>query len=300
MQNLRDPHLRDRVALVTGAAQGIGAETAQKLAEEGARLILVDVDAESLHAVAESLGDENVIAVVADVRDLSTMQAAVDAGLAKFGRLDFVVANAGICSYGTIMTVDPAAFQQVIDINLVGVFHTVRASLPALTESRGYILIVSSVAAYLSGAGMSAYSASKAGVEHFATALRLEVASRGVDVGSAHMSWIDTPLLQDAKRDLPGFQQILDVLPGPLRKTISVGTCADCFVRGLVLRKRRVNVPRWIGAIGWLKPVVTSRIGDRTVLASLSRTLPLIDAEVAQLGRSTSSRYARSTAVEPT
>ena len=287
--------LRNKVALITGAARGIGAETARTLTKEGAQLILVDVDAEPLHALTAELGDDNAIAVVADVRDLNAMQGAVDAGLAKFGGLDFVLANAGIASYGSIMAVDPAAFQRVIDINLIGAFHTVRAALPALIERKGYVLVVSSSAAYVAGPGLAAYSASKAGVEHFATVLRLEVAHYGVDVGSAHMSWIDTPMVQDAKADLPAFQQILDALPGPLRKTIPIDTCANAFVQGLEQRKRRVNVPRWVGVLRWLKPVLTSRIGDRTMLAHVPRTLPLIDAEVARLGRSISARYCSST-----
>ena len=89
---------------------------------------------------------------------------------------------------------------------MVGVFHTVRAALPSVIERRGYVLIVSSLAAYAAGAGHGARTTPrKAGVEHFANALRLEVAHQGVDVGSAHMSWIDTPMVQDSKADLTTF-----------------------------------------------------------------------------------------------
>ena len=84
---------------------------------------------------------------------------------------------------------------------MLGVFHTVRAALPSVIERRGYVLIVSSLAAYAAAPGLAPYNASKAGVEHFANALRLEVAHHGVDVGSAHMSWIDTPMVREGKDD---------------------------------------------------------------------------------------------------
>lgn len=282
--------LRNKVALITGAARGIGAETARALAKEGVKLVLTDLDAQPLQALAAELGVENVLAAVADVCDLNAMQHAVDAGIAKFGGIDLVLANAGIASYGSVMQVDPATFKRVVDVNIIGVFHTVRAALPSVIERKGYILVVSSAAAYAPAPGLAAYNASKAGAEHFANALRLEVAHQGVDVGSAHMSWIDTPLVQDAKADLSAFQQLLDILPGPLGRTTSVDACASAFVKGLDERKRRVNVPGWVGLIGWLKAIVTSSIGDRTTLRHVPRILPAMDAEVAELGRSTSAR----------
>ena len=283
------PTLRNKVALVTGAARGIGAETSRALARRGVKLVLIDLDAAPLKALAAELGDD-ALAVAADVCDLPAVQKAVDSGVAKFGGIDFVLANAGIASYGSVMQVDPATFKRVIDINILGVFHTVRAALPSVIERKGYILVVSSLAAFAPAPGLAAYNASKAGIEHFANTLRLEVAHRGVTVGSAHMSWIDTPLVQDAKADLTAFNQLLAVLPGPLGKTTSVDLCVDAFVDGLTGRKRRVYVPRWVGLVGWLKAVVTSSIGDRSLLPHVPRILPLMDEEVVKLGRSTSAR----------
>ena len=105
-----------------------------------------------------------------------------------------------------MLNVDPEAFKTCIDVNVLGVFHTVRAALPSVIERRGYVLIVSSLAAYAPVAGLASYDASKAGVEHFANTLRLEVAHLGVDVGSAHMSWIDTPLVQESKAEVLDVQ----------------------------------------------------------------------------------------------
>ena len=210
--------VKDKVVLITGGARGIGAETAKALAIKGAKVVITDVEEPALTAVAREIGG-NALAVVADVTDLDAMHRAVAAGIERFGGIDVVVANAGIASYGSVLSVDPATFRRVIDININGVFHTVRAALPSLIERQGYILVVSSLAAFAAVPGFAAYNASKAGIEHFTNALRLELTHQGVAVGSAHMSWIDTPLVQDAKKDLDAFGQLVDSLPPPLNRT---------------------------------------------------------------------------------
>jgi short-subunit dehydrogenase len=218
------------------------------------------------------------------------MEAAVAAGVDRFGRLDVAVANAGIASYGSVLRTDPAAFKRVLDINVLGVFHTARASLPALVESKGYFLVVSSLAAFAAAPGLAAYNASKAGAEHFANALRLEVKHQGVDVGCAHMSWIDTPLVRDAKKDLTTFSELISKLPYPLNRTASVDTCVDAFVRGIEKRSRHVYCPGWVRGVGLNRNVVNSAAGSRAVLPHVPDLLPRMDAEVAALGRSTSAR----------
>ncbi|MGH3969825.1 MAG: SDR family oxidoreductase, partial [Mycobacterium sp.] len=187
--------VNSHVVFITGGGHGIGAEVARRLHAKGAKLVLTDLDETALGALAAELGDDRVLTVVADVRDLPAMQAAAEQAVQRFGGIDVVLANAGIASYGSVLAVDPEAFKRVIDVNLLGVFHTVRATLPAVIERRGYVLIVSSLAAFAAAPGMVPYAASKAGVEHLANALRLEVAHHGVAVGSAHMSWIDTALV---------------------------------------------------------------------------------------------------------
>lgn len=290
--------LRGKVVLVTGAARGIGAGTARALVKQGCKVVITDVDAAPLTELAAELGTDNAVAQVCDVTDLAAMELAVQAGVERFGGIDLVLANAGIASYGSVLAVDPATFQRVLDINVVGVFHTVRAALPSVIERRGYILVVSSLAAFAPAPGLAAYNASKAGVEHFANALRLEVAHRGVDVGTAHMSWIDTPLVQDAKNDLSSFNDMLAALPGPLGKTTSVQACVDAFVDGLANRKRRVYVPRWVGIIAKLRALVVSPLGDRETLKQVPTLMPKMDAEVAALGRSTSARNTGSLTTE--
>ncbi|GAA1522472.1 SDR family oxidoreductase [Nocardioides humi] len=282
--------IKDQVILITGGARGIGLETAKALAAEGARLVLTDLDSPALAEAVEAIGAERCEGVVADVCDLAAMEAAVATTLGRFGRLDTVLANAGIASYGSVLAIDPAAFQRTIDINVVGVFNTARASVPALEESKGYLLVVSSLAAFAAAPGLAAYNASKAGVEHFANALRLEVAHLGIAVGSAHMSWIDTPLVQDAKSDLPTFQELLSKLPPPLNRTTDVESCVKAFVKGVDRRSRHVYCPGWVRAAGLNRNVINSAAGNRPVLKLVPDLLPRMDAEVRALGRSTSAR----------
>ncbi|HEU0191424.1 MAG TPA: SDR family NAD(P)-dependent oxidoreductase, partial [Mycobacterium sp.] len=168
------------------------------------------------------------------------------------------------------------------------VFNTVRATLPAVIERRGYVLVVSSLAAFVAAPGMLPYDASKAGVEHLANTLRLEVAHRGVAVGSAHMSWIDTALVRDTKADLSTAAEMLAKLPWPLNKTTSVGECADAFIDGIENRRTRVYCPRWVGLFRWLKPLLSTPKLEAQITKKTPGLLPRMDAEVAALGRSTS------------
>lgn len=280
--------LRDQVVFITGGARGIGAEVARRLAAEGAKLVLTDLNEADLTALADELGKDRVLTAVADVRDLSAMQAAAARAVERFGGIDVVVANAGIMSYGSVTQVAPEAFKRVLDINVLGVFHTVRAALPALTERRGYVLIVSSLAAYTACPGLAPYNASKAAVEMFANALRLEVARHGVRVGSAHMSWIDTALVRDTQTDLSAFNQLLASFPWPLNKTTTVDKCAAAFVKGIRRRRTRVYCPRWVALFRWVKPVLSSAVGEAPLHKSTAELLPQLDAQVAALGRSTS------------
>jgi NAD(P)-dependent dehydrogenase (short-subunit alcohol dehydrogenase family) len=277
-----------KVVFITGGAAGVGAEVARRLHAKGARLLLTDVDADALANFAAALGGDRVLTVTADVRDLPAMQAAVDAGVQRFGGVDVVVANAGIASYGSVLQVDPAAFKRLMDVNVLGVFHTVRAALPAIVERRGYVLVVSSLAAFTAAPGLAPYNASKAAVEQFANALRLEVAHHGVDVGSAHMSWVDTAMVRDTKTDLSTFGEMLSKLPYPVNVTTSVEKCGAAFVDGIEGRKTRVYCPRWVGALRWLKPIMSTRLGEAPIKRFVPDLLPRMDAEVVALGRSTS------------
>ena len=282
--------MNQKVVLITGGARGVGAEVARRLHAKGAELVLTDVDEAALNDIGTELGADRVLTVHADVSELDAMQGAVSQAIERFGGIDVVMANAGISTYGSVLKVDPEAFRTLVDVNIVGVFNTVRAALPSVIDRRGYVLIVSSAAAFGASAGLAPYDTAKAGVEHFASALRLEVAHHGVDVGSAHMLWIDTPLVQEAKSDLPSFRKMLDAMPGPLGKTTSVEACGKAFVKGIEERKRYVYCPEYVAWLRWLKPLLTTRLGEAAMLKSVPELLPQMDAEVEALGRSTSAR----------
>ncbi|MGH3332155.1 MAG: SDR family oxidoreductase [Nocardioidaceae bacterium] len=282
--------LRGQTILVTGSARGIGAATARGVAAAGGNLILTDVEHKPLHELAAELGHETALAITADVTDLASMEAAVATGIARFGGINTVVANAGIASYGSVLGVDAATFRRVLDINVNGVFHTVRAALPSLIESEGYILVVSALGAFAPALGLTAYNASKAGSEHFANALRLEVAHHGIDVGVAYMSWIDTPLVQDARKDLRAFNELVSRLPPPLNRTTTVEACANAFVEGITKRRRRIYVPGWVRLVRASRNLISSPLGDQSSLKYAPELLPKMDEEVHRLGRSTSAR----------
>jgi len=280
-----------KVVLITGGANGVGAEVARRLHGKGAKLVLTDLDEVQLKDVATRLGEDRVVTVAADVRDLSAMQAAVDKGVERFGGIDVVMANAAIATKGSLLVVDPDAFKTLIDVNVVGVFNTVRAALPSVIERRGYVLIVSSAAAYAPAAGMVPYDTAKAAVEHFANSLRLELAHKGVDVGSAHMLWIDTPMVEETKQESQAFRDMLRKLPGPLGKTTSIERCGEVFLKGIEDRKRQINVPGFVGLLRWLKPLLSSRLGDTIAGGKdVPELMARMDAEVAEQGRSMSGR----------
>ncbi|BBY35338.1 short-chain dehydrogenase [Mycolicibacter minnesotensis] len=279
--------IHSQVVFITGGAHGIGEQLARRLHSQGARVVVTDLDEAGLAKLGDELG-ERVLTAVADVRDLAALQSVVAQAAQRFGGIDTVVANAGIASYGSVLNVDPETFKRVIDVDVVGVFNTVRAALPSVIERRGYVLVVSSLAAFSPLAGMASYDAAKAGVEHFASALRQEVAYLGVEVGSAHMGWIDTPLVRDTKADLGAFDDMMATLPWPLNKTTSVEKCVDAFVKGIEGRSRRVYCPRWVGAFRWLKPVLTLRPVEGSLIKGAATMVPRMDAEIAALGRSTS------------
>jgi len=278
--------LDGKVAVVTGASSGLGARFAGILDALGATVVVSARRTDRIDELAGGLSRGQ--AVTCDVSQRGASAALVSGVVERHGRIDVVVANAGIASYGSVLQVDPEAFKRVMDVNVLGVFHTVRATLPAVIERKGYVLVVSSLAAFAAAPGMIPYDASKAGVEHLANALRLEVAGRGVTVGSAHMSWIDTALVRDSKADLPSFTELLSKLPWPLNKTTSVDDCAAAFVKGIEHRKRRVYCPGWVGWFRWLKPLLSTPAGENAVSKTAAELLPRMDAEVAALGRSTS------------
>lgn len=201
-----------------------------------------------------------------------------------------VVANAGIASYGTVEKGDVDGWMQTVDINLNGVYRTVRAGLPHVLAGKGHVCVIASIASFAPLAGMSSYNASKAGVEAFTRAFEQEVAFRGVSAGTVHPSWIDTDLVREAEADLGSFREMRKKLPWPLHKTTTVEECATAIVDGIQTRRRRTVVPRAAGALYWLRAVVTSGPGAKLVGTQAKKIVPQMEAEIEALGRPASAR----------
>jgi NAD(P)-dependent dehydrogenase (short-subunit alcohol dehydrogenase family) len=271
-----------QVVLVTGAARGIGEHTARLAAARGAKVVLAGLEPERLAALGAELG---AAWFACDVTDQAGLAAAVDGAVAAHGRIDAVVANAGVASRGTVAAGDVEALVRTVEVNLIGVMRTAAAVMPHLIASRGYLLIVASAASFAALPGMAPYCASKAGVEHFGNALRLEVAHHGVRVGTAHPSWIDTDLVRDAQDDMPTFRETLRKLPPPLGSTTSVERCAEAFVAAVERRRRKVFVPRSVAAVYWLRTFVNSRLCELMIERQARTSVPAMEEQVRLLRR---------------
>ena len=205
--------LDGRVAFVTGAARGQGRAHALRLANDGADIIAIDVCApvddtityppatpddlaETVRLVSET--GRRVLAREVDTRDLAAQQQVVADGVEQFGRLDIVVANAGVLSWGRIFEMSPQQWDTVVDINLNGTWRTIRAAVPAMIEAGngGSIIIVSSSAGLKATPGNGHYAASKHGLVALTNSLALEVGEFGIRVNSIHPYSIDTPMIE--------------------------------------------------------------------------------------------------------
>ena len=277
--------LAGKVVLITGPARGIGAETARLLARRGARLSLVGREPELLRALAEELGAGHVW-FEADVTDQPALDRAVAGTVEALGGIDVVFANAGIASNGTVAVTPVEALVRTIEVNLIGVVRTVSATLPHVTARRGYFLLMSSASALAPLPAMAPYTASKIGVEQFGSALRLEVAHRGVAVGVAHPSWIDTDLVRDQQRELGTFNQTIAGLPGPFGKVMPLAECVEALVDGMERRRRKVYVPRSLAPLAAIRQLFTSPLAERATMRAAARMVPRLEAEVQALGRS--------------
>jgi NAD(P)-dependent dehydrogenase (short-subunit alcohol dehydrogenase family) len=250
--------------LITGAARGIGAETARRLAAKGAKVALVGLEPEELEKVAAQCGPD-ALWFETDVTDWDALERAASGTVDRFGGIDVVMANAGIASAGLVKSTDPAAWERVIEVNLFGVWRTVRTCLPHVIERQGYILPVASLAAAAHSPVMSAYSASKAGVEAFCDALRGEVAHHGVRVGCAYFSWIGTDMVAGGDTSAAGGV-LRGRMKGPLAKTYPVSVAVDAVEKGIENRARRVMAPSWIKYLllmrDFLSPITDKQVAD--------------------------------------
>jgi NAD(P)-dependent dehydrogenase (short-subunit alcohol dehydrogenase family) len=266
--------LDGQVVVITGAARGVGAMLARKLAARGARLALVGLEADELKNVTESLGPD-AACWTADVTDRVTMATVAEEVVARFGRIDVVVANAGVATGGPFLDSDPDAFDRVIQVNLLGSVATARAFLPALLASRGYLLQIASLAAITPAPMMAAYCASKSGVEAFAHSLRAEVGHQGVRVGVGYLSWTDTDMVRGADQD-EALREMRAKLPWPTNRTYPLEPAVERIAAGIVRRSPHVYAQWWLRGMQPIRGCLPSVIGGVLGQREMRRAQPAL------------------------
>ncbi|MGY3204584.1 SDR family oxidoreductase [Streptomyces sp. TE5632] len=253
-----DSPLHGRVAVVTGAARGVGEALARRLSADGMRIALLGREEKTLSRAAAALTSPS-ICVETDVTDQAALDEAARQVEERLGPAAVVVANAGIAAGGPFIRTAADLWRRVVDVNLVGSANTARAFLPQLTRARGYFLQIASTAAFGSAPMMSAYCASKAGAESFAQALRGEVEPDGVTVGIAYLHWTGTdmvvgiddhPVLRALRRNQPWFA----------RRVHSPDQVADWLAAGIAHRARHVYAPPWLRWCQPLRPLFPSLV----------------------------------------
>lgn len=263
-----------KVALITGAARGIGLETARALHARGAYVALVDLEAKEAEAAARSIGDR-AIALSADVTDEDEVALTVDRIVTELGGLDVVVANAGIAqSIRPVANVDARDFDRVLEVNLHGVVYTVRQALPNVIERRGHVLVIASVYAFMNGGLQSSYAMSKAAVEQFGRALRVELAPHGASAGVGYFGFVDTAMVRGAFED-PVAGLLEGRAPRVLRKRITPAEAGEALAAGIERRAARTIRPRrWTGLFrlrGLVGPFVDEALTrDETVHSGIA------------------------------
>lgn len=256
--------LNGKVALVTGGARGIGFETARQIHLRGASVTVVDLDPEQAREAAERIGPR-AIGVAADVTDDAAIKQAVAETVQRFGGLDVVVANAGIVQprVATVRGIGGEEWERVFEVDMLGVWRTVRAALPQIVERQGHVVVTSSVYAFVNGALNSPYAVAKSGVEQLGRGLRVELRALGASAGVAYFGFVDTKLVQDAF-ERPHSDRSREVFPAFILKRIGPDEAAAAVVRGIEQRAPRIFAPRWwryLSALrGILNPILDRRM----------------------------------------
>jgi 3-oxoacyl-[acyl-carrier protein] reductase len=198
--------LTDKVAVVTGAAQGIGRAIAETLARRGAHLVVADLQVEKAEATAKEIAadtGQRAIAVQVDVSDNASAKAMIDRAIAEFGHIDILVNNAGVTRDTLIMRMKEADWDLVLNVNLKGAFNCSKAAIrPMMKQRYGRIVNITSVSGLAGQVGQTNYSSSKAGLIGFTKALAKEVGSRNITVNAVAPGFIETDLTVDLPQEL--------------------------------------------------------------------------------------------------
>jgi NAD(P)-dependent dehydrogenase (short-subunit alcohol dehydrogenase family) len=239
--------LKGRVVAITGSTGGLGSAVAKALLAKGAKLALFDLDGAATAAQAKALGDDRQArGWRVDVGSLATLDSAMGEAARHFGGIDVAIANAGILSAESILTAGAGSFERVVDVNLNGVWRTFRTALPYVQPREGYLMAISSMAAFVHSPMQASYAASKAGVWAMCDSIRLELRHLRVGVGSVHPTFFPTPMMDMIHTD-PVAQRIWRGNKSGMWKTVPLESVVDAIVRGIEARADMIVVPKQNG-----------------------------------------------------
>ncbi len=253
------PHydVAGKVALITGGAQGIGLATAGALRRRGAKVVVVDLDPDSTGGAAAQLGAGEALGIAADVTDREAINGAVEQAVERFGGVDIVMANAGIApKLATTRAMATEEFERVVEVNLLGVYRTVRAAFDQIVQRQGQAVLVSSVYAFVNGMLQSPYAVAKAGVEQLGRALRVELAPHHASALVAYFGFVDTQMVRSGLDEDPIGRQAMAAVPRPIRGRITPEEAGEAVARAIERRRARVIAPRYWVAMSVLRGVI--------------------------------------------
>jgi meso-butanediol dehydrogenase/(S,S)-butanediol dehydrogenase/diacetyl reductase len=192
---------KDKTVIVTGAASGIGLATARHFLDEGARVVMLDIDEAKLKEAAAGLPQDRVLVQAGDTADKATATAAVKAAVERFGGLHVLINNAGVAVEGDIMQTSEEDFNRVLAVNVAGYFHMAKAAMPELVKVRGAIVMTSSVSGLGGDWNTFAYNTSKGAVSNMVRAMALDAGKDGVRVNAVNPSFTKTGMTEDMLKD---------------------------------------------------------------------------------------------------
>ena len=254
-----------KVALITGAQRGIGLETARALQRRGAQVVLADLDADATEASAAALGG-SAYGLGADVTDRARMDAVVAEVVEQFGGLDIVVANAGIAPpTKSVRALPEEVFERVVEVDLLGVYRTVKAALPQVCERGGHVVVTASVMAFANGVGGAPYAMAKAGVEQLGRALRAELSVHGASATTAYFGFIDTEMVHESFDRNPLNEQVMGLVPKFLHKRLPPSAAGEGVAGAIEKRAARLILPKRWYAVSAMRGVFNP-IADQLML----------------------------------
>ena len=251
----------DRVILITGAGSGIGRQLARVLAAEGATVAALDIQPESLADLARELAGKRLATAVGDVTDRDSLNKAVEQLQQQLGPIDVLFASAGVGFETSAVDFSAEAFERLVRVNLIGVANSVGAVLPGMIRRKsGHLVALSSMASFRGLPHMSAYCASKAGVNALMDSLRVELRPLGIDATTICPAWIRTPMTANVKVPMEGILEVDEAV----RRILGAVRRRAAFYAFPGASVRRLRLIRWL----------PTRAGDWLVARMLKRPPP--------------------------